>query len=794
MKAIPRAARVTVFLIAGLLSALTLAICVVAGVYLYFGPQLPQAGDIGDPELNEPLRIYTADRKLIGEFGLERRLPRTYDQIPEVMVQAFVAAEDDRFFEHPGVDYQGIARAAAHLLATGRKTQGGSTITMQLARNLYLNRDRTYVRKIKEIILALRLESKLTKQQILELYLNKIYLGHRAYGVGAASQVYYHKPLKELTLPQVAMIAGLPKAPSRYNPRANPERAKERRNYVLARMHDLEMISDSVYKQALEAEVTAGAREVDDRYEADYVAEMVRQDMIARYGDKAYTEGFDVTTTLDSGRQRSANRALRRSLLAYDARHQWHGPEKTLDEATISDAGSRKEALEKLQKAGGLIPGIVMSVAQRSMTLATERYGDVTLKADQIPWLNSNDSAGNLVSRGDVVRLAYTGSEDESKAWTLAEIPDVQGAIVALNPDDGAIEALAGGFDFSLSKFNRAVQAQRQPGSSFKPFLYSAALANGYTTASMINDAPIVLEQPGQDEAWRPENYSGRFYGPTRLREGLVHSRNLVSIRLLRRVGVGTAINHISQFGLPAKQMSRTLSLALGTAAFSPLQMAQGYAVFANQGFRVKPYYVSEIRDGQGKIRFQAEPQVACDSTLDCRTLRTGRGSAGASRLAPRVISAENAYIVGDMMRDVIKRGTGRRAKALGRSDLSGKTGTTNDQVDAWFVGFNADLVAISWVGFDKVTPMGHNETGAHAALPMWMDFMRDALSGKPEAIPQRPQDLVTARIDPDTGKRSLYSGGMTELFRRGHVPSKQAARRSSGGNQSSSSEVQQLF
>lgn len=789
MKAIPRAARFTVFVVAGLLSALTLAICVVAGVYLFFGPNLPQAGDIGDPQLNEPLRIYTADRKLIGEFGVERRLPRTYDQIPKAMVQAFVAAEDDRFFEHPGVDYQGIVRAAIHLITTGRKTQGGSTITMQLVRNLYLSRDRTYVRKTKEIILALRLESKLTKQQILELYLNKIYLGQRAYGVGAASQAYYQKPLDDLTLAQIAMIAGLPKAPSRYNPRANPDRARERRNYVLARMHAQDMISDDAYELARKAPVTAGEREVDDRYEADYVAEMVRQDMIARYGDKAYTQGFDVTTTIDSSRQRAANRALRRALLAYDARHEWHGPEKTLDAATVSDATARKEVLEKMQPAGGLIPAVVMSTSGQSMTLATERYGEVTLKANQVPWLSSNGSASTLVSRGDVVRLAYTGSKDKAKAWTLAEIPKVQGAMVALAPDDGAIQALAGGFDFSLSKFNRAVQAHRQPGSAFKPFLYSAALDNGFTTASMINDAPIVYSEAGMDKAWRPNNYSGRFYGPTRLREGLVHSRNLVSIRLLRRIGVDTAIDYISRFGLPAKQMPHNLSLALGTASFSPLQMAQGYAVFANQGFRVRPYYVKEIRDGRGKVRFSAEPRVACDSTLDCQTLRVGGGG---SDLAPRVIPADNAYLVADMMRDVIKRGTGRRAKALGRSDLSGKTGTTNDQVDAWFVGFNADLVAISWVGFDKLTPMGHSETGAHAALPMWVDFMRDALNGKPGSVAPRPDDLVAAQIDPDTGKRSLYGGGITELFRRGQVPSKQDARRS--GDHSPSNEVQQLF
>jgi penicillin-binding protein 1A len=792
MKAMPRAARILVFLLAGLLSAATLAVLVVAGVYLYFGPQLPSAGDIGDPELNEPLRVYTADRKLIGEFGLERRLPRTYDEIPQALVQAFVAAEDDRFFEHPGVDYQGIARAAYVLGTTGRKTQGGSTITMQLARNLYLTNDRTYVRKIKEIILALRLESKLTKEQILEIYLNKIYLGNRAYGVGAASEVYYHKPLKELTIAQMAMIAGLPKAPSRYNPMANPERAIERRNYVLSRMHALGEIDDDTYKSAREAPVTATARVADDRYEADYVAEMVRQDMVARFGDDAYTSGFDVTTTLDAERQRAANRALRKALLAYDGRHEWHGPEDTLDSATLDDAKALKSALEEMNVAGGLVPAVVTDVARRSATLMTERYGEITLDAKQMSWLGGNDPASKLVSRGDVVRLAYTGSKDEAKAWTLAEIPKVQGAMVALDPHTGGIEALAGGFDFSLSKYNRAVQAQRQPGSSFKPFLYSAALAHGFTTASLINDAPVVYDSPDLSDAWRPQNYSGRIYGPTRMREGLVHSRNLVSIRLLRSIGINAAVEHIAKFGLPEDQIPRNLSMALGSASFSPLQMAQAYAVFANDGFQVKPYYIAKIEDGRGDVEFEAEPKVACASTSNCPALQNTGSKRDASRLAERVIDASNAWLVGDMMRDVVKRGTGRRAMTLGRNDLSGKTGTTNDQIDAWFVGFNADLVGISWVGFDKLTPMGHSETGGHAALPMWIDFMRVALDGTPEAIPPRPGDLVAVSIDPESGQRALEGGGMTEYFRPDNVPSVEEARRS--GKNAPSNEVEQLF
>lgn len=797
MKKTSRGVRIIVFLVAGLLSAATLAICVVAGVYLYFGPQLPDAGDIGQLQFNEPLRIYTADHKLIGKYGTERRIPVTYDEIPSQQVDAFVAAEDDRFFEHPGVDYQGIIRAVVHLVTTGRKTQGGSTITMQLARNLYLTRDKTYVRKIKEMILALRLESKLSKQQIMELYLNKIYLGERAYGVGAAAQTYYHKSLKQLDLAQAAMVAGLPKAPSAFNPMANAKRAMQRRNYVLGRMHELGSIDDDAYQRAKNAPLTAGKFDGEDdqsdvRYNARYVSEMVRQDMVARYGDDAYTGGYTVTTTLNAERQKAADKALRKDLLAYDARHGWHGPEKTLDDQTMGDPEARQEALDDMTERGGLVPAVVTSVKGSSMQLTTAEYGDVSLTAGQIPWLASGHAASKLASRGDVVRLAYTGAKDKSRQWTLAEIPKVQGALVAMNPHTGGIEALAGGFDFSLSKFNRAVQARRQPGSSFKPFLYSAALANGFTAATLVNDAPVVYDTPGLDNQWRPQNYSGRIYGPTRLREGLVHSRNLVSIRVLRRIGVGAAIHHISQFGLPSSQMPHNLSLALGSATFSPLQMAQGYSVLANEGFRIKPYYISQIKNGRGDVVFQAKPRIACDHVSDCPSLADTHGPKDESRLAPRVLPADNAYIVGDMMRDVIKHGTGRGALKLGRKDLSGKTGTTNDQIDAWFAGFNANLVAVSWVGFDKLKPMGHAETGAGAALPMWVDFMGAALKGKPEALPPRPDDIKTVNIDSETGQLAIHGGGIPEIFRAGNVPTEEEARHS--GHNDSSSEVKQLF
>ncbi|MGN8158917.1 penicillin-binding protein 1A [Salinisphaera sp. RV14] len=795
MKKRSRGVRVVIVLLAGLLSAITLAVCVVAGVYLYFGPQLPDAGDIGQAQFNEPLRVYTADHKLIGEYGTERRKPVTYDQIPSQQVNAFVAAEDDRFWQHPGIDYQGMMRAVIHLITTGRKTQGGSTITMQLARNLYLSDAKTYTRKIKEMILALRIESKLTKKQIMELYLNKIYLGERAYGIGAAAQVYYNKPLDKLNLSQQAMLAGLPKAPSAFNPIANPKRAKERRDYVLRRMHALGFIDAAAWKRARNAPVTAGEGSGEKnpmRYEARYVAEMVRQDMVARYGDKAYTGGYSVTTTIRSKRQQAADHALRKDLLAYDARHAWHGPEKTLDASTVDDPKALQDALDNMVTRGGLIPAVVLSTDGQRIRLITDQYGKVSIGADQIPWLHGHKAASTLVKKGDVVRLAYTGSKDKDKQWTLAEIPNVQGALVAMNPHTGGVEALVGGFDFGLSKFNRAVQARRQPGSSFKPFLYSAALANGFTAATIVNDAPVVYQGSGVDDSWRPNNYSKTIHGPTRLREGLVHSLNLVSIRVLRRIGVSTAIDYISKFGLPADQMPHNLSLALGSATFSPLQMAGGFSVFANEGFRVKPHYISQITDGRGQVVFQAKPKVACDSVDHCPALDQTTGADDASRLAPRVIPADNAYIIGDMMRDVIRHGTGRGALKLGRKDLSGKTGTTNKQIDAWFSGFNANLVTVTWVGFDKLTPMGHAETGAHAALPMWTDFMGTVLAGKPEAIPPRPDDIETVQINPQTGQRALNGGGIPEIFRKGHAPTVEEARHS--GKHDSSNEVQQLF
>lgn len=773
-----RAVRLISLLLAGLLSLAIVGVLVVAGAFFYFNPKLPAPGAIGEVEFNEPLRIYTADGRLLAKFGLQRRLPVVYEEIPERMVHAFLAAEDDRFFEHPGVDYQGILRAAWNLLLTGEKSQGGSTITMQLARNLFLSNDRTYVRKIKEIILALRLESKLTKEQILELYLNKIYLGNSAYGVGAAAKIYYDKKLSELTLGQVATLAGLPKAPSHYNPAEHPQRARVRRDYVLRRMHELDFITEEQYQAALAQPVATVTRTADERYEADYVAEMARRVVVEKFGEKAaYTAGFTVVTTIDSERQRAANRALRRALLAYDQRHQWRGPEASIDAQVLGDAQAMSDALAARPEAGGLVPALVVSVTADQALLYTEKYNQVSLGTDAIAWLDEGEPVSGMLQPGHIVRLAYTG--DKKQPWTLAQIPEVQGALVALDPHNGAIQALVGGFEFDLSKFNRAVQAYRQPGSSFKPFLYSAALANGFTTASMINDAPVVYDAPGLGNDWRPQNYSGRIHGPTRLRVGLVHSRNLVSIRLLRAIGVDTAIDYIEDFGLPAERMPRDLSLSLGTATFTPLQMARADAVFANGGFLVDPFFIREIRNDHGEVVYAPTVLTAC--TREC--------TEEDRPFAPSVISPQNAWLMVSMMHDVIRHGTGRRATRIGRSDLAGKTGTTDEQRDAWFTGFNQALVAVAWVGFDHTKPLGPGETGSQAALPMWIDFMAAALEGVPETSLPRPQGLVTVRIDPDTGLLAPPGAqGIFETFRVGNVPPPPAA--GDGG----SDEVKRLF
>jgi penicillin-binding protein 1A len=701
------------------------------------------------------------------------------------VVHAFLAAEDDRFYEHPGVDWQGLVRAAVHLLRTGEKAQGGSTITMQLARNVFLSPERSFTRKAREILLALQIEHDLDKNQILELYLNKIFLGNRAYGIGAAAQVYFGRDVKDLTLAQTALLAGLPKAPSRDNPSVNPERAKDRRDYVLRRMHDLNYISDLDYKAAVADPVTTQTERPRVDVDGYYVAEMVRAELVSRYGDAAYGSGYRVTTTLDSAAQDEANDALRRGLRDYDERHGWRGPEAKLPAEALervtgktnSSAAEVDAALDALPSIIGLMPAVVVDFAPAKLRVLTRDHALAEIKPADFEWAGLKAGA---LARGDIVRIL----KNDDGSWRLAQLPQVQGAFVALDPHDGAIRALTGGYDFFEGKFNRVIQARRQPGSGFKPFLYTAALAYGFTPASVILDAPVVFDDPALESTWRPENYTGKFYGPTRLREALVQSRNLVSIRLLQAIGVDYARKFAAQFGLPIERMPGDLTLALGSASFTPLEMARAYAVFANGGFLVDPYFISEIRSPDGQVVWKPNPVVACAECAEAKVSEAAQPSAPppppaapagepAAPLAPRVLEPRLVYLMRDIMRDVVTSGTGARAHELGRNDLSGKTGTTNDEADAWFNGYNSSVVGICWLGYDQPAPLGKGEVGGRAALPIWMDFMRVALKGKAEQWPERPPGLVSVRINPENGNLAAAGSpnAIFELVQAEHVP-----------------------
>ncbi len=744
-----------------------------AFAYYYLEPELPEIDNLRDVRLQVPLKVYSADGGLIAEFGEKRRIPLGHDEFPPRLVQAFLSAEDANFFSHPGVDYRGLVRAAVQLALTGEKRQGGSTITMQVARNFYLTRQKTFTRKLSEIFLALRIERELSKQEILELYLNKIYLGHRAYGVGAAAQVYYGKPVAELDLAQTAMIAGLPKAPSTLNPLANPTRAVERRNYVLERMLELGYISRDEYQAATGAPVSASRHAPPIEVEAPYVAEMVRTEMVDRFGEEAYTGGYSVYTTIAGRQQAAANLAVRDALDAYSERHGYHGPEGRLAPLP-EDEEALDAALADRPRVGELRPAVVVAVDEQAAEIYLGDGARATLAFEQMRWAQPYIDAdrrgpapkkpADVVQPGDVIRVKRR-QDDEQQTWRLAQIPRAASALVALDPHDGAIRALVGGYDFFHSKFNRAVQAKRQPGSGFKAFVYSAALENGFTPASIINDAPVVFDDPSLEGDWRPENYSRKFFGPTRLREALAKSRNLVSIRLLRSMGVDAAIEHIARFGFDPAQMPRNLSLALGSGEVTPLEMARGYAVLANGGFLVEPFFLARIeQDGAGTV-FEASPLRACPECPADAEPAEGR--------APRTLDPRNRFLMYSMMQDVIRAGTATKARELGRSDLAGKTGTTNDQRDAWFNGFNEHLVAGTWIGFDDNQKLGRGEVGGRAALPAWIDFMRVALDGLPDREPVMPEGIVTVRIDPNTGQRAGAgtASAMFEVFREENAP-----------------------
>lgn len=778
---------------------MVLGIITVVIVSWYVLPGLPNIDTLKDVKLQVPLRVYSADLSLVAEFGEKRRAPIDINKVQPKLTQAFLAAEDDRFYVHPGVDWQGIARAVYSLVKTGSKKQGGSTITMQVARNFFLSREKTYLRKLNEIFLAFKIEQELSKDAILELYLNKIYLGQRAYGVAAAAQVYYGLDINSLNLPQIAMIAGLPKAPSTTNPISNPERALIRRNYVLQRMLLLSYITEEEHKQASNAPISASLHSASIDLEAPYIAEMVRSNLTEQQGDAAYSNGLTVITTIRDKNQNAANLALRNNLLAYDKRHGYRGSEHHIEDIQSKTETEIAALLESFPTLGNLYPGLVTHINEKSVSAYITGIGQVEINWEGLQWARKYISenrrggkpktAAEILSPGDIIRLIETETGD----WALSQIPDVEGGLVSLSPHDGAILALVGGFDFYKNKFNRITQARRQPGSGFKPFIYSAAIESGMTAATIINDAPIVFDDPGIEDDWRPENYSRKSYGPTRLKVALTHSRNLVSIRLLHAIGVPFALEHIQKFGFDINQLPHNLSLSLGSAEITPWEMARGYSVFANGGHLINPYFINQIKAYNDEVLFQAKPLVVCDECIkdEPDTLvetteqdilpEEGEEVPPASEAelsteavyAPRVVNPQNIWIMNSITRNVIKNGTGRRALQLKRNDLSGKTGTTNDQHDAWFSGFNSDIVTICWVGFDKFKPLGSRETGASAALPMWIEYMRVALEGMPESIMERPEGLVNVRIDPKTGQLANASNpdAIFEVFRLEHAP-----------------------
>ena len=821
-----------------ILTGLSVAIIISASLYLYLRPGLPPVEQLLDVKLQTPLRVYSKDNRLIAEFGEKRRAPVTIEQIPTLQLQAFLAAEDSRFYEHFGVDIKGLTRAAIELISTGSIQSGGSTITMQVAKNYFLSRDRTFIRKFSEILLSLQIERELSKDKIFELYLNKIYLGNRAYGIAAAAQVYYDKPVNELSLAQMAMLAGLPKAPSAYNPLADPERALIRRNWILGRMKELGYITEDAWSLAVGAPLTASYNARETEVDADYIAEMARAEMVRRFGDEAYTDGYSVTLTVDGLKQQTATQALRAGLESYDRRHGFRGAVGQID-IDGKLAAELSEQIANYPRVEGLIPAVVTAIddEQGKTKVHTRLFGPAIMDFETMTWARRHRTESltgpepkkpsDVVTAGDViyVKALEPPKADESENDTeaeeagglqgdlnvaLAQVPRVEGALISLDAQTGAIEALAGGYSFNQSKYNRATQAQRQPGSTFKPFLYLAALENGRTPATIYNDAPIVFEDSELETAWRPQNSSGQFYGPTTLREGLYRSRNLVSIRLLRELGIGTTLNYLKQLKLPTDNMPSNLSLSLGSGLLTPMELARGFAVIANGGYDVQPYLIESIREPDGTLVYEAPETLLCDA--DCEQLEQNQGSQIASpedtpetegmrlpasaepegpRIMRRLADSRSVYMMHSIMQDVVQRGTGRRATALGRNDLAGKTGTTNEQKDTWFAGYNHSLATTVWVGFDQPAPLGRSEYGASTALPIWIDYMKVALADTPSSTMPRPNGLVSIRINPETGDRARPGEeGLFELFKEEEAPAPLSAEENGGtenGDQSGS-------
>ncbi len=738
---------------------------------------------------------------MLAAIGEQRRIPVRYEQLPKKLIQAFLATEDDRFFRHHGVDWQGILRAAVANLKAGGIRQGASTITMQVARDMFLTPRRDMKRKMSEIYISLLMEAEFTKEEIFSLYANKIFLGQRAYGVGAAAEVYFGKSLDQLTVAEMATLAGIPTAPSVVNPVANPEAARVRRAHVLGRMLELNYITQAEYDEARSSPMESRLHGSSIEADAPYVAEMVRNEMQAKYGDAVYTAGYKVFTTIDSRLQAAATVALRTGLLEYDRRHGFRGATAKVDLAKLAGPKDLEAQLEEFPVVGGLRPAIVLNVEAKSAKIYVKDMGEATLPWEKLSWARRElpdekvdrtpSQASEILARGDVI---YTVGRT-AQSLLFVQVPDAQSALVSVDPKDGAVVALVGGFDYFQSKFNRVTQARRQPGSGFKPFVYAAAFDKGFTPASIVLDAPIVIDEAGMEQAWRPHEDTNKFYGPIRLREALVYSRNLVSVRLMRAIGGEYTWNYVTRFGFDKSQLPNDLTLALGTAELSPLQMAVGYSTFANGGYKVSSYTIDRVEDAGGKVLQQAAPTLACfqcaRATDDPPAPGAAAAPAGAraaqldtaphdgktmipeKNLAPQIITPQVAYLLSDMMKDVIRRGTGVRARSLNRDDIAGKTGTTNDHHDAWFNGFNGDLVTTVWTGFDQDRSLGDGEEGAHVAVPTWTYFMHEALAGAPKHGVPLPDGIVAARISRESGllASSDNPNSIVEYFVEGNLP-----------------------
>ncbi len=802
-----------------------LGVGTIFGFYLYVKPELPDVATIKEVELQTPMQVFTQDGKLISQFGEKRRIPVTYEEIPQHLIEALIATEDSRFYDHPGIDPIGITRAAIVVAMSGSAKQGASTITQQLARNFFLSNEKKIMRKIKEIFIAIHIEQLLTKQEIMELYVNKIFLGYRSYGFGAAARVYFGKELHDLTLSEIATLAGMPKAPSTLNPIYSLERATDRRNVVLKRMLEENYITQAEYEQAKSEALLSRYHGAEIEVSAPYIAELARAWMVSRYGEDVYTSGMNIYTTVDSKLQEAANRSAVNNLLGYDERHGYRGAEKVLWEADQTPLEEKQinKALDKMPTYGELYPAVVTQVNQKDATLIVKHQGNQVLEWDGMKWArkfisdtrqgSAPKKAGDILAVGEVIFVRQANAEAENVQWHLSQVPSANTAFIAMNPKNGAIISLVGGFNFEHNKFNRVTQSVRQVGSSIKPFIYSAGIDSGLTLASLINDAPINHWDESQGTAWRPKNSPPTYVGPTRLKIGLAQSKNVMAVRVLREVGLEETRQYLTRFGFKIDELPHSDTIALGAGSLTPMQVAQGYSVFANGGYYVEPFYISKIEGPYGDLEFEAQPKTICKQ--DCADPVTPAENEFQeqdvdvneveSPYAPQVISEQTAFLVREMMYSNIWgggdwragsgwNGTGWRARALKRRDIGGKTGTTNDSKDAWYAGYAPGVVAVSWVGFDS-----HNRTlgrtrynsnlgkkqitggeaGSKTAQPVWIDFMHTALEGVPEERKQAPSNIVRVRIDRESGllTKKKDSSSMFEYFLRGTEPREYVSR-----------------